>query len=57
MNKQYFLLLLLILVAPIYLFAQQSSIVGQLVDEGSNAPLPGVSVNVVGSTKATKSDF
>jgi len=39
------------------LFAQQSSVVGQLVDEGSNEPLPGVSVNVVGSTQATRSDF
>lgn len=57
MNKHYFLSLMLFLLAPMFLFAQQASIVGQLVDEGSNAPLPGVSVNVVGTTQAIKSDF
>lgn len=57
MNKQFFLSLMILLVAPIYLFAQQTKISGHIVDEGSNAPLPGVSVSVVGSTKTAKTDF
>lgn len=57
MNKHFFLSLIMWLAAPVCLFAQQAKISGHIVDEGSNALLPGVSVSVVGSNKTTTTDF
>ncbi|SJN30128.1 TonB-dependent receptor [Sphingobacterium sp. JB170] len=57
MNKQYSILLLIFVVAPMFLFAQNSRITGLIKDEGTNAPLAGVSIAVVGGSAATSSDF
>lgn len=57
MNKHYFMLLLLIVVSPVVLFAQNGRISGVIKDESTNQSLAGVSVAIVGGTQATSSDF
>src|SRR5690606_36902186 len=57
MNKHYFILLLMTIVSPIVLFAQSGRIYGVIKDESLNTPLVGVSVAVIGVSKAASSDF
>ncbi len=57
MNKHYSVLLFIFVVAPMILCAQSGRITGLIKDEGTNAPLAGVSIAVVGGNAATSSDF
>lgn len=57
MNKDYFILLLMVFMSPVVLFAQTGRISGTIKDESTSALLTGVSVAVVGGSQATSSDF
>lgn len=57
MNKLFSVLLLVFTVIPTLLFAQNGKITGVIKEEGSNSPLAGVSVAIVGASQATSSDF
>lgn len=57
MNKLFSVLLFVLAVIPTLLFAQNGKITGVIKEEGSNSPLAGVSVAIVGAPQATSSDF
>lgn len=57
MNRAFYILLLFIISTPLDLWAQTGRITGIIKEEGTDAPLSGVSVAVVGATHATSSDF
>lgn len=57
MNKHYSFWLLFFFIAPVMLFAQTGRITGVVKDAGSNSPLAGVSVSVVGGSQASSTDF
>ncbi|NQD71550.1 TonB-dependent receptor [Sphingobacterium shayense] len=57
MNNRYSLLLLIFMLFPVFIFAQNGRIAGVIKDQDTNSPLAGVSVSIVGSTNAISSDF
>jgi len=57
MNKLFSVLLFVLAVIPTLLFAQNGKITGVIKEEGSNSPLAGVSVAIIGASQATSSDF
>lgn len=58
MNKGFYILLSMIVCLPFFLFADEMGrITGKVLDESSNRPLAGVSVQVVGTNEATSTDF
>lgn len=57
MNRGFYMLLGIILL-PFFLFAQEGGrVTGKVLEESSNSPLAGVSVQVVGGIGATSTDF
>src|SRR5690606_26484952 len=58
MNRGSYMLLGIILFMPFFLFSQEGGrVTGKVLEESSNSPLAGVSVQVVGGTGATSTDF
>ncbi|SEK95279.1 TonB-dependent receptor [Parapedobacter koreensis] len=58
MNRRFYILLNAIVCLPFFLFADEvGRVTGKVLDEGSNSPLAGVSVQVIGASEATSTDF
>src|SRR5690606_17948631 len=58
MNRGFYNLLGALFCMPFFLFAQEGGrVTGKVLEESSNSPLAGVSVQVVGRAGATSTDF
>uniref|UniRef100_UPI00214D7DC8 TonB-dependent receptor n=1 Tax=Parapedobacter tibetensis TaxID=2972951 RepID=UPI00214D7DC8 len=58
MNRGFYILLSMLVCLPFFLFADEiGRITGKVLDESSNGPLAGVSVQIVGTNEATSTDF